>query len=608
MRKVIVLLLSFLPFCVISANSQNDEVNAIVITTTDGKSVSYKLCDVVEITFAQNSEESNVARLINLTPGFLSVSGISDGQTLQTGSKASISISAGEILMGVFQDYHFEHIHLHVNDMVIVPSVPDNYTPTDKIDVEFTVPEGPIDIVVCYSVQQQKDPDGFTMTMEPDEKVTLYGVSPHEHYKYFDAWMLTAESYIITNVEYRMGDSEWKSVEESYGCSLQRDPTVPNLYNISIRPDYLNVTGDVVIRVDGEQHHRHNISWSNAESTFLDLEKSTLPTQAINGDPVVAELYVNDEYYLNKVSASDGTEVETINRAYVKFIMPDNDIALNLDFLRKVPVIYTSSDHVTEAKFYNAPDTYYGWPVEIGIPGENVYLFANVEEGYKPISATTDDGKEYRFVYYGPNHANLPYYCPVEITEGASSMSASVNCSRAWRVTSQNVIVCENGEIFAQGENVKFAIEVPAGKKISSVTASTESGADVPLSLDLPYASLVMPGENVVVDVVYEDLETSATVSVVAYFDDSQYGVNSSTNYDWDFAEGFTIDTGSTFYLSVFDYYGENFYVGVKIGENVKIYPADEDEDSGEYTFGKALVADGDVVIKVGPTQSSVEF
>ena len=117
-----------------------------------------------------------------------------------------------------------------------------------------------------------------------------------------------------------------------------------------------------------------------------------------------------------------------------------------------------------------------------------------------------------------------------------------------------------------------------------------------------------MPAENVTVTVTYADLPVADQVSVSAVFDEDQYGVSSSTNYDWDFAEGFKIDKGATFYLSVIDYYGENFYVGVKIGETVNIYPATEDEDSGEFSFGKALVANGDVSIKVGPTEASVRF
>lgn len=609
MRKLIIILLAFLPFCGITTQAQNAEVNSLVITTADGKSVNYKLSDISEITFANiPAESSSVVRVLNLTPDFFSLSDISEGQELEAGTKATITLTAGETLSGIFNDYHFQHIHLHVNDKVYVPEVPDNITSTEKIEIPFTVPEGALDIVACYSVQQQTIPSGYTMTMEPNDKVALYGVSPEVHYKYFDAWLLAEDAYLVTNVEYKMGDSDWVSVEDSYGCSIKRDSSVPNLFNVSIRPDYKNVTGDVVLRVNGEQHYRHNITWKNATATYVDMEKSTFPIQALNGDQVVAELYVNDSYYLNNACASDGSEVSTISRAYVSFTMPDNDVTIDLDFLKKVPVSYMHSEHVTEAKFYNAPDPYYGWPVEIGIPGEEVYLFAKVEEGYKPMTATTDDGKIFDFKYYGLNHDDLPYYCPVTITDGASSMSATISCARAWHVTSQSVIACEDGEVFAKGENVKFSIQVPTGKKISSVTARTTSGADVPLTLDLPYGTLVMPEEDVTINVVYEDLEVGTTVTVKAFFDEDQYGVRSTTNYDWDLAEGFTIDRGATFYLSVIDYYGENFYVGVKIGENVNTYPANMDEDSGEYSFGKALVADGDVVIKVGPTQTSVAF
>ena len=47
---------------------------------------------------------------------------------------------------------------------------------------------------------------------------------------------------------------------------------------------------------------------------------------------------------------------------------------------------------------------------------------------------------------------------------------------------------------------------------------------------------------------------------------------------------------------------------GFYAGDNATTYPATMDEDSGEYSFGKAFVASGNMVIKVGPTESSVAF
>lgn len=601
MRKFFIAIFALL--AALCAGAQ--EPQTLVVRTTDGNTSRFSLDEIAEITFeTAQPEVSEVVRVANLTPRFISVSGIEENQTLTSGETATLTLTAGPILSAGFQDYHFEHLHIHINNQVIVPQVPEGYTPATELKIPFTVPDGDCDIVVCYSVQQQMTENGFTMTLEDNPHVKLYGVSPDDHYKYFDAYLLVDEAYVITGIEYKMGDDDWASVEETNGCSFTLEDGVPNLYNVSIRPDYRNVTGDVTLRVTGEQHHRYNISWTNAIAQYIDIEKSTLPSQAIDGDMVTAELYVNNEYYLDGASASDGTVIETLNRAYVRFAMPANDINVTLDILEKVPVTYVPSEHVSKAAFYDAPDIYYGRETSLGIPGENVYLIASAENGYKPMTATTDDGMIYNFVFYGANM----YLCPVTISEGATSMSATVSCSPAYTVSSEQVVQFNDGYIYTPGEEVSFAIGVPEGKKIDKVLVLTESGHMVSVSLDLPYGSFTMPDENVIVAVTYADLDVLNYVSVIAYYDDDQYRVSSSTNYDWKFAEGFKMDKGATFYLSVIDYYGEDFYVGVKVGETVTVYHADQDEDSGEYTFGKAIVANGDIVIKVGPTQSSVNF
>lgn len=607
MRKIFIALVSLLSVISMCAQSVETEARTLVIKTTNGQTVRFNLDDIEELTFDSTPAQTATAavtRLLNLTPEFISVAGLEESQVLGVGEEAVLTITAGPILSGEFQDYHFEHIHVQVNGKVIVPEVPADYSPVSEIKVPFIVPEGECDIVVCYSGQQQMIAGGYTMTLESNPNVELFGVSPDCQYKYFDAYLLTDEAYVITNAEFKMGDGEWTSVEGTIGCSLYPDEAIPNLYHITIRPDYQNVTGDVLLRVSGEQHHRYNITWTNADAAYINLEDSTLPTEAIDGEQVTAILYVNDEYYLKGASASDGTPVETIRNAYVRFTMPAGDVNITLDIQKKIPVAYTPSEHVASAEIYDAPDIFYGVPVSIGIPGQNVYVIATADEGYKPMTATNDAGDVFEFSHYGANM----YVCSVTIPEDAASMSVAVECARAWTVSSAQYVEFNDGKLYAEGQTVGFSMNVPSGKQIESVTVTTASGEEIPVTLNLPYGSFVMPAEDVVVTVTYSDLEVGDQVSVIAYYDDDQYGVNSSTNYDWDFAEGFNIDKGATFYLSVLDYYGENFYVGVMIGDTVEIYPAVEDEESGEYTFGKALVANGDVVIKVGPTESSVAF
>lgn len=200
------------------------------------------------------------------------------------------------------------------------------------------------------------------------------------------------------------------------------------------------------------------------------------------------------------------------------------------------------------------------------------------------------------------------YRAAILIPESAAELAASVEVAQAYTVSTKNDISFDDGTLYAEGETVSMAIYVPDGERITSVKATDAEGHDLPVTLNLPYASFVMPASDVSVEVTYEQIGTGSTVSVIAYYDADTYDVYSSTNYDWDFAEGFTMERGATFYLSVSDYEGSNFYVGVKIGDTVTVYPADFDDMMGGYSFGKALVADGDVVIKVGATEDQVAF
>jgi len=605
MRKIYIIILSLLNVVAICAQTPSTEARTLVVKTTDGQTSRFSLDEIAELTFDNAPAEiSTVTRMLNLSPDFFSISGIEEGQTLIPGEQAELTLTAGTILSAGFQNYHFEHLHIHVNDQVIVPEAPADYTPANELKIPFTVPEGDCDIVACYSIQQQKIGNGYTMTLEENPHVKLFGVSPDCHYKYFDAYLLANEAYVIKNVEFKMGNGDWTSVDDTAGCSLSADESVANLYHISIRPDQQNVTADVTLRVNGEQHHRYNITWANATDKYIDLEKSILPTQAIDGDLVTAELWVNENYYLRGASASDGTSVQTIRYAYAQFTMPATDVNITLDITDKVPVTASGDSHIIEANIYNYPDIYAGWIVPYGIPGEDIYIIARAEEGYKPISATNDAGVSSTFTHYGADM----YVCPVTMPADAQKMTVTVASAKAYTVTSQQYISLDQGTIYARGETVKFTMKAPDGKQIDTVTAKTTSGTDVPLALDIPYATFTMPAEDVEITITYSDIAVEDVVSVIAYYDEDQYRVRSSTNYDWDFAQGFTASKGTTIYLEVYDDYGEDFYVGVKIGEEATTYHANFDEDWGEYSFGKAFVANGDVTIKVGPTENSVQF
>jgi hypothetical protein len=153
-------------------------------------------------------------------------------------------------------------------------------------------------------------------------------------------------------------------------------------------------------------------------------------------------------------------------------------------------------------------------------------------------------------------------------------------------------------------------VAVPSGKKIKSVSAADSKGSNVPVTMDGAYGSFTMPDANVTVSVTFEDVNSGANVTIKAFYDDEEYRVTSQSQayYGAIDSEGIQVATGTTLYISVSDDYGEAFWVGVKIGDSIQYFEAQEDEDSGEYTFGRSFEFNANAVIKVGPTKNAVTF
>ena len=550
---------------------------------------------------------SKSTRVLNLTPEYFTLSGVEEGVDYTPGSTVTLTLTPGEYLDQSFTDIHMEHIYIHVNDKVYIPAFTETgSTSADELSVEIEVPSEDFEVLACYSVQQQLSETGHTMKLEGDGPVRLLGVSETEKYKYFDCYLFAPDAYVISEVQFKVGDGEWQNVNDVTGCAFSPAYNgTENLYNITIRPDYEDVTGDVLLRVEGEQFGRYDIKWENADEKYLDLASSVLPASAVEGEKVTAEINVKPDYYLKSASASvEGVEMNIDWGSYLKFTMPSQDLTVTLDIAEKLPLNYAASANITKAEFYNADDMYYGVPVTKGVPGEKVYLFASVADGFKPAKAKLATGETFGFTYYMPG----TYMSEILIPEDAQSVDVSVETVTGYKVSGNENVVFGAGNVYAEGETVSVAIHVPEGMKVKNVTATAAGGEKLDVAMSLPYASFVMPAADVEVAVEYESLDEGEMVSVIGYYDSDVYDVCSTTNYDWDFKKGFEIVKGKTFYVTVINYNWDMYYVGVKIGENVTIYPAQFDDMMGEYSFGKSLVADDDVIIKVGATEESVSF
>lgn len=556
----------------------------------------------------ETASNPTVKSVLNITPGFIGkVSGISEGQSFKKGDSFVLKLSAGEMLSEGFTAVHMEHIHIHVGDKVYQPALPQGFTSAQVLSIQVPVPEEDFDVVVAYAVQQQLSQTGYTMTLEDNKDgVKLYGVSPDLKYKYFDCYLVTKDAYTVTKVEFKMGDGQWQDANAVEGCGFYRTDALDWVYKVTVRPDYADVTGPVTLRVTGEQHSRHKITWVNNDSKYIQKVVSegvlseAFPSEAIDGELVEVSFYTNEPYYLvNATSSLSSVALEVISRAYIRFRMPAQDITVTLNFNEKIPVAYTKSAHIASAEIYSDKDIYYGTPVSKGTPGEFVYLFVTAESGYKPVKTILENGDSFGFNLYGDGLDRYTYFSAVRIPDGATSLTIRAEAAKAYTASGESVHF-DGGSAYIPGENVTFTVSVPSGKTVKSVSAKTSGGADVTLTWNSPYGSFKMPEADVTVTVTFADTSAGTTAHVSAIYDSDEFTVRSSTNYDWVFnADGFDVPVGTNIYLSVLNDYGEHFWVSVKIGESVSLYEAQEDEMSGEYAFGRSFTISADTVIKV---------
>ena len=209
-------------------------------------------CEKSNVPGTVEPEKVQINEVLNLTPDFIgSVKGAESGQSYETGDSLTLELTPGETLMSGLYAGLMEHIHVHVGDTVYMPEFPETSEEyVRSLSMKVAVPAKSFGVVVAYAVQQQLTPDGYTMRLEENnDGIVLYGVSPEQKYKYFDCYLRTPDAYTIEKVEFKVGEGEWQDVNAVNGCSFERTESLDWVYNVSIRPDYQNVTGDVTLRV-----------------------------------------------------------------------------------------------------------------------------------------------------------------------------------------------------------------------------------------------------------------------------------------------------------------------------------------------------------------------
>ncbi len=154
-------------------------------------------------------------------------------------------------------------------------------------------------------------------------------------------------------------------------------------------------------------------------------------------------------------------------------------------------------------------------------------------------------------------------------------------------------------------ENFYFSVAVSGEVVIDCQFVNAEEGDEGTWSTSSVSGSVVIRVGMTEEEAKIEE-EAKASYTVVATFDDNYYEVSSSTNFDWDFLEGFEVEEGTAINFDVIDiaYSGYPFTVTVTIGEDEPVvYNPTLDEEEGTYKFNTTITVTGNVTIVVADAE-----
>ena len=544
----------------------------------------------------------------NLSPEFLSWN-VKTGGMYMVAYPATVTITPGEVLTSGFlrESNHVEHIFLYVDGVCYKPTMPEGVDQCDELTIKFPVKDDIHEIVLAYSVQQHVVENGHTISLEDDSKATLYGVKPGEKYDYIDCYLLPkSKAFRVSDIKAAIGGSSPVSLNSLDGCSYKYDNET-ECYRLTIRPNWGNLSGDVVISLLGEEVSLHNITFTGLDKQYVDLGLSTLPSSAYTSDRVYFDFSILPGFYRSSITYTgiSAADVTNLGEEFA-FNMPDNDVSIAVTFAEKLSISLANAlPHATSVSILSQANAYAGIEVEKVAPGDVVYVYAEMERGYRLASASINGGEAIAS-YEGENG----FFVKLTIPETKSPIAVVLNEEAGYYVSTSDRHVTLSKKAQKAGSTFSFIVAPDEGKVTDCVSLKNASGEDVTaalnLALDGNYGSFTMPAYDVTLEVAYRDLD-NAKYSVTAIFDEEDFYI--ADNSFREFEPNTPYEVEGQLGFTIYAYEWDEFYYSVKMGDQVVVEPTHVVNEDGEPASKfQQIILTGDIIIKVGLSEEDVAF
>ena len=289
----------------------------------------------VHVTLKDITHTYKISEIHNYDTSTFGELSLKEGNTFETGEKVTLTIqkSLMDFLKSAKDCYYIE-----VSGTMYHPVIEEAYV--QSISIEFTMPSNDVVINLSYGNNVIDNSNGYAVTLEENDYVSLLGYDPNQKYTQFYSQLIRKAGYKVTSVQYKYGDGEWQN---NYGSF-----NIDNLCNLYL----YSITGNVTIKVNGTYTGVRKINYVHPDAITT---AGTLYTEATEGDVYSLSFKTSTKYTSLGKPTFEGVDVpdDDVTASYFKLTMPSNDITITFPCKENGKITISENADIVSTRIYN---------------------------------------------------------------------------------------------------------------------------------------------------------------------------------------------------------------------------------------------------------------
>mgnify|MGYP004458903713 FL=1 len=394
--------------------------------------------DVV-ISVSLKDKTYRIQKINNYSETLFETVSLKENDAYKEGEEVTLTISSSGLN---FVKSSIENYYIEIDSTMYHPSFEEAYV--SSFSILFTMPSHDITINLSYGLNSIDNQNGYKVSLEENEYVSLLAYDPNQKYTRFYGQLLRKAGYKVDKIEYKYGDGNWQTNFTTFDIS--------NLCSLYIS----GISADVTIRVQGTYTGVKKITYVNEEAIIPTSGK--LYAEATQGDKYSLSFKNSPSHTLTGKPTFEGVEVDDndVTTTYFKLYVGENDITITFPAKANGKITIKENEDILSTRIYNRTSKV---DSEYCAPNATFAVYPLCKDGKVVTSARTIDKDQNKSSYSYPeedSYGNL--YIDLRMP-GDGDCQVEFNTADGILITSE---ASENGNLvltrntYRKGDKVNF--------------------------------------------------------------------------------------------------------------------------------------------------------